>query len=196
MIEQAREIVSSFNYTYSPTEEVFQMPKPFLATDKVCRRLPGLDGKLKMSKSYGNAIYLCDSPDVVRQKVMSAYTDPNHIRVSDPGQVEGNIVFTYLDAFCKDEHFARYLPEYENLDSLKSHYKKGGLGDVKIKKFLIEILEELLAPIRARRASCLENIDGIYNMLFENSYKASLQAKERLERMKDAMGINYKKLLK
>ena len=195
MIEQAREIVSSFNYTYSPKEEVFAMPKPFLAEDKICRRLPGLDGKLKMSKSYGNAIYLCDTPDVVRQKVMSAYTDPNHIRVSDPGQVEGNIVFTYLDAFCKDEHFARYLPEYENLDSLKEHYRKGGLGDVKIKKFLIEILEELLTPIRKRREKCLEKIDGIYNMLFENSYKASLEAKVRLEKMKDAMGINYKKLL-
>ena len=196
MIEQAREIVSTFNYTYSPSEEVFAMPKPLLSADKICRRLPGLDGKLKMSKSYGNAIYLCDTPEVVRQKVMSAYTDPNHIRVSDPGQIEGNMVFSYLDAFCKDEHFARYLPEYENLDSLKDHYKKGGLGDVKIKKFLIEILEELLTPIRAKRAKCLENIDGIYNMLFENSYKASIQAKERLERMKDAMGINYKNLLK
>ncbi len=196
MIEQAREIVEAFNRTYTPSEEVFAMPKPFLSEDKICRRLPGLDGKLKMSKSYGNAIYLCDNSDTVRQKVMSAYTDPDHIRVNDPGRVEGNMVFAYLDAFCKNEHFERYMPEYENLDELKQHYKKGGLGDVKIKKFLIEVLEELLTPIRQKRAECLEHVDDIYNMLFENSYTASLEAKKRLEKMKDAMGINYRKLLK
>ena len=139
MLEQAREIVSSFNNLYG---EVLTMPKPLLPDNKKCLRLPGTDGKLKMSKSLGNCIYLCDDEITVKQKIMSAYTDPNHIKVSDPGKVEGNVVFTYLDAFCKDEHFSKYLPEYKNLDELKSHYQKGGLGDVKVKLFLNNIMQE------------------------------------------------------
>ncbi len=195
MLEQAREIVNSFNYTYSPQEEIFAMPKAIVSENKLLQRLPGLDGKIKMSKSAGNAIYLCDDEKTVREKVMSAYTDPNHIKVSDPGQVEGNVVFSYLDAFCEDYHFEKYLPDYKNLDELKAHYKRGGLGDVKVKTFLIKILEEFLTPIRERRKECLNHIDDIYQMLFENSHKASLDAKVRLEKMKDAIGINYKKLL-
>ena len=195
MIEQAREIVNSFNFTYSPKEEVFVLPKPVVAQTKLMQRLPGIDGKVKVSKSAGNAIYLCDDEKTVREKVMSAYTDPNHIKVSDPGQVEGNIVFAYLDAFCRDEHFKNYLPDYQNLDELKAHYKRGGLGDVKVKTFLIKILEEFLTPIRQRREECLKHIDDIYQMLFENSEKASIDAAVRLEKMKDAIGINYKNLL-
>ena len=148
-----------------------------------------------MSKSLGNCIYLCDEREVVKQKIMSAYTDPNHIKISDPGQIEGNVVFTYLDAFCKDEHFAKYLPEYKNLDELKAHYQKGGLGDVKVKNFLYNILEELLTPIREKRKQLLANVDDIYNMLFENSKKASIEARKTLDKMKEAMGLNYKKLL-
>lgn len=195
MLEQAREIVNSFNFTYKPKEEVFVLPKPVVAENKLMQRLPGIDGKIKMSKSAGNAIYLCDDEKTVREKIMSAYTDPNHIKVSDPGKIEGNVVFSYLEAFCKDEHFKNYLPDYQNLDELKAHYQKGGLGDVKVKTFLIKILEEFLTPIRERRAECLKHIDDIYQMLFENSEKASLDAATRLEKMKDAIGINYKKLL-
>ncbi len=196
MFEQAREIVNSFNNTYKPQEEVFVMPKAIVSENKLFQRLPGLDGKLKMSKSAGNSIYLCDDEATVREKVMKAYTDANHLKVTDPGQIEGNVVFTYLDAFCREEHFARFLPEYENLDQLKEHYRRGGLGDVKVKKFLVNVLEDFLAPIRERRKECLNHIDEIYNMLFENSRLASIDAKERLEKMKDAMGLNYKKFLK
>lgn len=196
MLEQAREVVNSFNFTYNPEEEVFVLPKAIVSESKLCQRLPGIDGKIKMSKSAGNAIYLCDDEKTVREKVMSAYTDPNHIKVSDPGQIEGNIVFAYLDAFCKDEHFTRYLPEYENLDQLKEHYTRGGLGDVKVKNFLIKVLEELLTPIRKRREECLKHVDEIYEMLFKNSLLASEEAAKRLEKMKDAIGINYKKFIK
>lgn len=196
MVEQAREIVNSFNFTYSPDEEVFKMPKAMLPKTKICARLPGIDGKLKMSKSAGNAIYLCDDSQTVRQKIMSAYTDPNHIKVSDPGNIKGNVVFDYLDAFCTDEHFKKYLPEYNNLDELKNHYQKGGLGDVKVKNFLYQIIEEILTPIREKRAILLSNINDIYNMLFENSKIASNEAKKTLEKMKEKMGLNYKKLLK
>lgn len=196
MVEQAREIVNSFNFTYKPQEEVFKMPKAILPKTKICARLPGLDGKVKMSKSAGNAIYLCDDSQTVRQKIMSAYTDPNHIKVSDPGNIEGNVVFDYLDAFCTDEHFKKYLPEYENLDALKEHYQKGGLGDVKVKNFLYQIIEEILTPIRAKRSQLLSDINGIYNMLFENSKIASNEARKTLDKMKDCMGLNYKKLLK
>lgn len=196
MLEQTREIVNSFNNTYNPTEKVFEMPKALLPKTKVCARLPGIDGKLKMSKSAGNAIYLCDDSQTVRQKIMAAYTDPNHIKITDPGQIEGNVVFDYLDAFCKDEHFAKYLPEYKNLDELKAHYRKGGLGDVKVKNFLYQIVEEILTPIRNKRQELLKDINGIYNMLFENSLKASKEAHIRLEKMKECMGLNYKKLLK
>lgn len=195
MIEQTREIVNSFNNTYKPENPIFTLPKAVIPESKICRRLPGLDGKLKMSKSAGNAIYLCDDSKTVKQKIMSAYTDPNHIRVEDPGQIEGNIVFAYLDAFCEDNHFKKYLPEYNNLDELKAHYKKGGLGDVKVKNFLFNIIEELLVPIREKRKYCLEHINDIYDMLFENSHIASIEAKKTLEKMKDAMGLNYKKLL-
>lgn len=194
MIEQTREIINSFNNTYSPKEEVFALPKAYLPSSKVCARLPGIDGKLKMSKSAGNAIYLCDDSKTVKQKIMSAYTDPDHIKITDPGKIEGNVVFAYLDAFCEDEHFAKYLPEYKNLDELKEHYKKGGLGDVKVKNFLFNIVEEILTPIRERRAYCLDHINEIYEMLFKNSEKASKVAKETLEKMKDAMGLNYKKI--
>lgn len=196
MIEQTREIVNSFNYTYSPKEEIFKMPKPMIPESKICRRLPGLDGKIKMSKSAGNAIYLCDDSKTVKQKIMSAYTDPNHIKVTDPGQIEGNIVFSYLDAFCNDSHFEKYLPEYKNLEELKNHYRKGGLGDVKVKNFLYNIIEELLTPIREKREYLESHIDDIYNMLFENSKKASEDALKTLNKMKEAMGINYKKILK
>lgn len=196
MIEQTREIVNSFNNTYKPETPVFTLPKAVIPESKICRRLPGLDGKLKMSKSAGNAIYLCDDSKTVKQKIMSAYTDPNHIRVEDPGQIEGNIVFAYLDAFCEDNHFKKYLPEYNNLDDLKAHYKKGGLGDVKVKNFLFNIIEELLVPVREKRQYCLNHINDIYQMLFDNSEKASNEARKTLDKMKDAMGLNYKKLLK
>lgn len=195
MIEQAREIVNSFNFTYKPQQEVFAMPKAIIPETKICGRLPGLDGKLKMSKSAGNAIYLCDDEATVKQKIMSAYTDPTHIKVSDPGKLEGNVVFTYLDAFATDAHFAKYLPEYKNLDELKNHYTRGGLGDVKVKLFLNNIINELLAPIRARREECLKHINELYEMLFENSKIASAHAKETLDKMKEVMGLNYKKLL-
>jgi len=196
MIEQAREIVNSFNFTYKPEEEIFVMPKALIPETKYERRLPGLDGKAKMSKSLGNCIYLCDDEATVKQKIMSAYTDPNHIRVADPGQVEGNMVFAYLDAFCCDEHFEKYLPEYKNLEQLKNHYRQGGLGDVKIKLFLNSVINELLIPIRKRREECLNHIDEIYEMLFKNSEEAEKVVKARVEKMKEAIGINYKKLLK
>lgn len=195
MIEQAREIVNSFNFTYNPEEEIFVLPKAIIPDAKIERRLPGLDGKAKMSKSLGNCIYLCDDEATVKTKVMSAYTDPNHIRVSDPGNVEGNMVFAYLDAFAKDEHFEKYLPEYKNLEELKDHYRRGGLGDVKIKLFLNNVLNELLSPMRERRKECLNHIDEIYEMLFKNSEEAEKVAKARVEKMKEAIGINYKKLL-
>lgn len=196
MLEQAREIVASFNHTYSPKIPVFAMPKALLPEESICRRLPGLDGKVKMSKSAGNAIYLCDDEKTIKEKIMSAYTDPDHIRVSDPGKIEGNIVFAYLDAFCENRHFEKYLPEYKNLDELKAHYQKGGLGDVKVKLFLNKIIQELLAPIREKRAYLLNHINDIYTMLFENSKKASKEASIILSHMKDEMGLDYKKLLK
>ena len=194
MIELTQEIARSFNYTYKPEEEVFAMPKAVIPEEKFCQRLPGLDGKLKMSKSAGNAIFLCDDEATVKQKIMSAYTDPNHIKVSEPGNLEGNVVFAYLDAFATDEHFAKYLPEYKNLDELKAHYTRGGLGDVKVKLFLNNIINEILTPIRAKREECLKRVDEIYKMLFKNSEKASSHARETLEKMKKAMGINYKNL--
>lgn len=193
MLEQTREIVRTFNNTYG--KEVFTMPEPLLPENKICRRLPGTDGNLKMSKSAGNCIYLKDEADVVKQKIMSAYTDPNHIKISDPGKVEGNVVFSYLDAFATDESFKKYLPEYRNLNELKEHYRKGGLGDVKIKLFLNNVLQEILEPIRNRRKELEKDIDGIYNMLFENSKKAREVASKTVERMKDAMGIEYTKFL-
>lgn len=196
MIEQTREIVNSFHNMYSPDKEIFPLPKALLPENHVCKRLPGLDGKMKMSKSYGNTINLCDDSKTVKQKIMSAYTDPNHIKITDPGRVEGNVVFLYLDVFCRDEHFKKYLPEYSNLEELKSHYRNGGLGDVKVKNFLYNIIEELLTPMRKRREECLKNVNAIYEMLFENSKKASEEAKKVLNKMKDCMGLDYRKFLK
>jgi len=194
MLEQAREIARSFQHTYG--KEVFAMPEPLLSANKACHRLVGTDGNAKMSKSLGNCIFLKDEPDVVKSKIMNAFTDPNHIKISDPGRVEGNVVFAYLDAFCKPEHFEKYLPEYSNLEELKEHYRKGGLGDVKIKLFLNNILQELLSPIREKRKELEKNVDAIYEMLFKNGEDARKVARETLERMKEAMGLDYKKFLK
>lgn len=188
MIEQTREIVRKFNAVYGDT---LVEPETLLQDNKACQRLPGTDGKAKMSKSLGNCIFLSDTVEEVRKKVMSMYTDPNHIQVSDPGQVEGNCVFTYLDAFCKEEHFAKYLPDYNNLDELKAHYMRGGLGDVKVKKFLYAVLEEELAPIRQRRAEFEKDIPAIFNMLKAGSQKAQAKAAKTLEEVKAAMRINY-----
>lgn len=193
MVEQTREIVQSFNNTYG---EVFKMPKIVLPSNKFCARLPGTDGRLKMSKSAGNCIYLCDDEQTARQKVMNAYTDPDHIKVSDPGKVEGNVVFAYLDAFCKDEHFTKYLPDYKNLDELKAHYTRGGLGDVKVKNFLNTIIQEILDPIRAKRKELENNVDEVYKILFENGKKLRRIAAKKLEEMHSAMGINYEKYIK
>jgi len=193
MLEQAREIARAFNATYGTN--VFIEPKSLLPETKTQARLVGLDGKLKMSKSAGNCIYLKDEPEVIKQKVMSAYTDPDHIKISDPGKVEGNVVFEYLDAFATEESFKKYLPEYKNLDELKTHYRKGGLGDVKIKLFLNNVLQELLSPIRERRKKLEQNIDQIYKMLFKNAEKARKVAQDTLSKMKEAMGIDYSKFL-
>ena len=188
MIEQCREIVHKFNSTY---DEVLIMPKALIPENESCCRLPGIDGKAKMSKSLGNCIYLSDAEEEVQKKIMSMYTDPNHLKVSDPGQVEGNCVFTYLDAFCKEEHFAKYLPEYQNLDELKDHYRRGGLGDVKVKRFLNAVMQEELAPIRARRKELEKKIPEIYEILRKGSEKAEKVAAQTLKEVKDAMKINY-----
>ena len=188
MIEQTVEIVRRFNSVYG---EVLVEPEVLLPQNAACLRLPGTDGKAKMSKSLGNCIYLSDSAEDVRKKVMGMFTDPNHLKVSDPGKVEGNCVFTYLDAFSKPEHFAKYLPEYASLDELKEHYRCGGLGDVKCKKLLIAVLEEELAPIRARRREFEQNIEGVYEMLHKGSQVAQAKAARTLMEVKDAMRINY-----
>ncbi len=188
MIEQTVEIVRRFNSVYG---EVLVEPEVLLPQNTACLRLPGTDGKAKMSKSLGNCIYLSDSAEEVRKKVMGMFTDPNHLKVSDPGKVEGNCVFTYLDAFSKPEHFAKYLPEYASLDELKEHYRCGGLGDVKCKKLLIAVLEEELAPIRARRREFEQNIEGVYEMLHKGSQVAQAKAARTLMEVKDAMRINY-----
>ena len=188
MIEQTVEIVRRFNSVYG---EVLVEPEVLLPQNAACLRLPGTDGKAKMSKSLGNCIYLSDSAEDVRKKVMGMFTDPNHLKVSDPGRVEGNCVFTYLNAFSKPEHFAKYLPEYASLDELKEHYRRGGLGDVKCKKLLIAVLEEELAPIRARRREFEQNIEGVYEMLHKGSQVAQAKAARTLMEVKDAMRINY-----
>ena len=188
MIEQTREIVRKFNSVYG---EALVEPDILLPDNKACLRLPGTDGKAKMSKSLGNCIYLSDSEADVKKKVMSMYTDPNHIQVSDPGQIEGNTVFTYLDAFCRDDAFEKYLPDYKNLDELKDHYRRGGLGDVKVKKFLNSVLQEELAPIRARRKEYEANIPYVYQILKEGSEKAERVAADTLAGVKAAMKINY-----
>ncbi len=188
MIEQAREIVHKFNSVYG---ETLTMPDILLPDNKACLRLPGTDGKAKMSKSLGNCIYLSDTAEDVRKKIMSMFTDPNHLRVEDPGQVEGNPVFIYLDAFCKDEHFQKFLPEYPDLDALKAHYTRGGLGDVKVKKFLNNVLQDELAPIRERRKEFEKDIPAVYQMLEEGSRKAKAVAAQTLAQVKRAMKINY-----
>lgn len=188
MLEQAREIVNKFNTIYG---ETLVEPQILLPDNKACLRLPGTDGKAKMSKSLGNCIYLADTEEDVRKKVMSMYTDPNHLKVEDPGQVEGNTVFTYLDAFCKDEHFAEFLPDYANLDELKAHYRRGGLGDVKVKKFLNNVIQEELAPIRERRKYWEKNIPEVYDILKRGSEEAQKAAAETLKEVKASMRINY-----
>lgn len=188
MIEQTREIVRKFNSVY---EEVLVEPDALLPDNKACLRLPGTDGKAKMSKSLGNCIYLADSADDVKKKIMSMYTDPEHLQVSDPGHLEGNTVFTYLDAFCRPEHFERYLPEYANLDELKAHYQRGGLGDVKVKKFLNNIVQEELDPIRQRRKEYEKDIPEVYQILKRGSEAAREVAAQTLNEVKSAMKINY-----
>lgn len=188
MIEQAREIARRFNGIYG---ETLVEPEILLPTNAACLRLPGTDGKAKMSKSLGNCIYLSDTAEELKQRVMSMYTDPDHIRVQDPGKVEGNTVFTYLDAFCRPEHFEKYLPDYPNLDELKAHYKRGGLGDVKVKRFLIAILEEELAPIRARRKEWEQKIHEVYTLLQQGCEAARAVAADTLNDVRRAMKINY-----
>lgn len=188
MIEQTREIVRSFNSIYG---NVLVEPKELLPENEACNRLPGIDGKAKMSKSLGNCIYLSDSEDVVREKVMKMYTDPNHLRVEDPGDTKNNTVFIYLEALARDEHFEKYLNEFENLEDLKQHYEKGGVGDVKIKKFLNQVLNEELEPIRERRKELEKNIDKVYEILMEGSKKAALDAEITLKEVKKAMKIDY-----
>lgn len=188
MLEQTKEIVRKFNQVYGDT---LIEPDILLPDNKACLRLPGTDGKAKMSKSLNNCIYLSDSKEEVKQKIMSMYTDPNHLKVSDPGQVEGNAVFTYLDAFSKPEHFEKYLPEYKDLDELKAHYTRGGLGDVKVKRFLNAVLEEELEPIRARRKEYEKDIPNVYRILREGSIEAEKVAAQTLKEVKDSMKINY-----
>ena len=188
MIEQTREIVHKFNSVYGDT---LVEPDILLPDNKACLRLPGIDGKAKMSKSLGNCIYLSDSEDEIKKKIMSMFTDPNHLRVEDPGQVEGNPVFIYLDAFCRDEHFAAYLPDYKNLDELKAHYARGGLGDVKVKRFLNSVLQDELRPIRERRKEIARDIPAVYRILEEGSRRAEQKAAQTLTEMKRAMKINY-----
>ncbi|MBD9068068.1 MAG: tryptophan--tRNA ligase, partial [Butyricicoccus sp.] len=188
MIEQCREIVHSFNRVYG---ETLTDPKIMLPSNSACLRLPGTDGKAKMSKSLGNCIYLADDEKTVRTKVMSMFTDPDHIRIEDPGKLEGNTVFTYLDAFCTDEHFAEFLPEYKNLDELKAHYTRGGLGDVKVKKFLVNVMQSILGPMRERRAYWEARLPEVYEMLKKGSEIAERKAAETLADVRAAMKINY-----
>lgn len=187
ILEQDIEIVRTFNSIYGKT---LKEPKQ-LTPENVCKRLPGIDGKNKMSKSLGNCIYLSDTPEEVNKKVMTMYTDPNHIRVEDPGDTKNNPVFMYLEAFSTDEHFAKYLPEFKNLEDLKTHYEQGGVGDVKIKKFLANVLNDVLTPIRERRAIYENNIEAVYKMLEEGSKKARAKSEEVLTRVRKAIGVEY-----
>ena len=188
MIEQCKEIVHKFNSVYG---ETLTEPEIVLPTNQACLRLPGIDGKAKMSKSLGNCIYLSDETDEIKKKVMSMFTDPNHLRVEDPGRVDGNPVFIYLDAFSKPEHFAEYLPDYQNLDELKAHYTRGGLGDVKVKKFLNNVLQEELAPIRERRKMWEQRIPDVYDILKKGTEVAEKKAAATLKDVRAAMQINY-----
>ena len=188
MLEQAREIVRSFNGLYG---ETLVEPKAVLPENKSCLRLPGTDGMAKMSKSLGNCIYLSDSEEEIKRKVMGMYTDPNHIKVTDPGDTKNNPTFIYLDAFSNDEHFKAYLPEYANLDELKAHYERGGLGDMKVKKFLNAVMQETLAPIRQKREELANDIPAIWDMLYAGSEKARAVAAQTLSEVKGAMKIDY-----
>ena len=188
MLEQCREIVHKFNAVYG---ETLTMPEIMLPQNAACLRLPGIDGKAKMSKSLGNCIYLSDEPEDIKKKIMSMYTDPNHLRVQDPGKVEGNPVFIYLDAFSRPEHFAEFLPEYQNLDELKSHYQRGGLGDVKIKKFLNAVMQAELEPIRNRRKEWEQRLPEVVEILKEGSAVAEKTAAATLANVRKAMRIDY-----
>lgn len=188
MLEQCKEIVNKFNSVYG---ETLTEPEIILPSNKACLRLPGIDGKAKMSKSLGNCIYLSDEADVIKRKIMSMFTDPNHVRVEDPGKVEGNPVFIYLDAFSRPEHFAEFLPEYANLDELKAHYQRGGLGDVKVKKFLNNVMQAELAPIRERRHMWEQRLDEVKMILKQGSETARAAAAETLHDVRAAMQINY-----
>ena len=188
VIEQCHEIVSTFNRLYG---ETLVMPKAILPTNKACLRLVGTDGNAKMSKSLDNCIYLKDSEEEIKRKVMSMYTDPNHINITDKGDTKGNAVFKYLEAFCSKEHFAKYLPEYNNLDEMKAHYERGGLGDVKCKKFLNSILQELLAPMRERRQMYEKDLDSVYAMLKDGSEKAKQVTNQTLNKVRKAVGVDF-----
>lgn len=188
MLEQTKEIVRKFNSIYG---ETLVEPEVLLPSNQACLRLPGIDGKAKMSKSLNNCIYLSDSADDVKKKIMNMFTDPNHLKVSDPGKVDGNPVFIYLDAFCQEHHFEEFLPEYANLDELKAHYTRGGLGDVKVKRFLNEVIQEELEPIRKRRKEYEKDIPAIYEILKKGSEKAEEAAAKTLSEVKSAMKINY-----
>ncbi|MDE6032394.1 MAG: tryptophan--tRNA ligase, partial [Muribaculaceae bacterium] len=188
MIELTREIVNRFNHVYGPT---LVEPEILLPSNAACMRLPGTDGKAKMSKSLGNCIYLSDTPKEVKKKVNSMYTDPEHLTIDSPGHLEGNCPFIYLDAFCSDEHFERYLPDYKNLQELKDHYTRGGLGDGTVKKFLINVLEEELAPIRERRKQYEQDIPAVYEILRSGSEAARAVAAKTLDEVREAMKINY-----
>lgn len=188
MLEQCKEIVNKFNSVYG---ETLTEPEIILPSNKACLRLPGIDGKAKMSKSLGNCIYLSDEADVIKKKIMSMFTDPNHVRVEDPGKVEGNPVFIYLDAFSRPEHFAEFLPEYANLDELKAHYQRGGLGDVKVKKFLNNVMQAELAPIRERRHMWEQRLDEVKMILKQGCETARAAAAETLHDVRAAMQINY-----
>ena len=188
MLEQAREIVRRFNELYG---ETLVEPAALLPDNEACLRLPGTDGKAKMSKSLGNCIYLSDDPDTIRTKIMGMYTDPNHLQVSDPGNTRDNPVFLYLDAFCTEEHFARYLPDYADLNELKAHYERGGLGDVKVKKFLNNVLQETLEPIRTRRQELQKDPAAVLEILRRGSFAAQAEAAKTLDKVKHAMRIDY-----
>ncbi len=188
MLEQCKEIVHKFNSVYG---ETLTEPEIILPSNKACLRLPGIDGKAKMSKSLGNCIYLSDESDEIRTKVMSMFTDPNHLRIEDPGEVENNPVFIYLDAFCKDEYFEEFLPDYANLEELKAHYQRGGLGDVKVKKFLNNVIQEELRPIRERRKEWEKRLPDVYDILKTGSEVAEKKAAQTLSEVKHSMQIDY-----
>lgn len=188
MLEQCKEIVHKFNTVYG---ETLTDPQIVLPSNKACLRLPGIDGKAKMSKSLGNCIYLSDEADDVKKKVMSMFTDPNHLRVEDPGKVDGNPVFIYLEAFSRPEHFEEFLPDYKNLEELEDHYRRGGLGDVKVKKFLNNVMQAELTPIRERRKAWEARIPDIYDILKAGSAVAEKKAAETMTAVKKAMQIDY-----